>query len=78
MLTVPGDLAPGVTAVLPTVTATLQATGAAGASIETKLAGTAYNDPAITWTVQVQLFGITANSSCYAPVNPVLSTTAIT
>ncbi len=78
VLTVPGQLAAGTTANLPTVTATLQATGAPGSTIETQMSGTGYSDPGITWTTTIQLFGITANSSCYAPVNPVLSTTDIT
>ncbi|MCO5318000.1 MAG: hypothetical protein M9942_06125 [Microthrixaceae bacterium] len=78
VLTVPGQLAPGTTAVLPTVTATLQATGASGTQIQARMSGSGYSDPAITFTARVAvLFGIDANTSCYAPVNPVLATTDI-
>ncbi|MFV0318659.1 MAG: hypothetical protein ACK5O2_17055 [Microthrixaceae bacterium] len=78
VLTVPGNLAPGTTAVLPTVTATLQATGPVGTQMQAKLAGTSYSDPGISFTARVAvLFGIDANTSCYAPINPVLATTEI-
>ncbi|MEZ5350309.1 MAG: hypothetical protein R2714_14075 [Microthrixaceae bacterium] len=78
VLTVPGQLSPGATAVLPKVTATLQASGTVGTQMQAKLAGTSYSDPGISFTARVQvLFGIDANSSCYAPVNPVLATTEI-
>ena len=79
VLTVPGPLAPGTTAVLPTVTATLQATGTSGTALPAQLAGTGYGDPSITFTalVHVLFFDVSAPSNCYAPTNPVLATTTI-
>lgn len=79
-LTVPGNLAPGTTAVLPTVTATLKATGPAGTVLPAQLSGTGYADPAITFTATVSgPFGIeiSAPTNCYAPANPVLATTTV-
>ncbi len=80
VMTVPGPLAPGSTAVLPTVNATMQATGSVGSTISARLAGTGYSDPGITFTsvVKVLFSNISANSSCYVPgTNPVLATTEI-
>ena len=81
LLTVPGTLAPGVTAVLPKVTVTLHATGASGASIQTRFGGASYGDPSLNFQTRVTgiplLGSVTSTSNCYAPVNPVLSTTTI-
>lgn len=81
LLTVPGTLAAGATAVLPRVTVTLQATGAVGSSIETRFAGSSYGDPAMDFQTRVTgiplLGSVTSTSNCYAPVNPVLSTTTV-
>jgi PKD repeat protein len=80
-LTVPGNLAAGTTANFPTVTATFTATGAAGSTIETRYAGSSYNDPGLIFQTRVNnvplLGSVTSTSNCYAPVNPVLSTTTI-
>ncbi len=80
-LTVPGQLSPGTTAVLPKVTVTLQATGAVGTNVTTKFGGASYGDPGTTFQTRVTgiplLGSVTSNSNCYAPTNPVLSTTAI-
>jgi PKD repeat protein len=81
VLTVPGTLAPGATAVMPKVTATLTATGAVGSSITTQFGGVSYADPSHTFQTRVNgipfLGSVTSNSRCYAPVNTVLSTTVI-
>jgi dehydratase len=79
-LTVPGPLAPGTTAVLPKVTTTLKATGAAGTVLQARLAGSSYANPSITFNAVVSaIFGIevTAATNCYAPTNPVIATTTI-
>ncbi|MDQ2678288.1 MAG: hypothetical protein M3Y51_06050, partial [Actinomycetota bacterium] len=80
-LTVPGQLAPGSTAVLPRITVTLQATGAVGTNVTTKFGGASYGDPGTTFQTRVSgipiLGSVTSSSNCYAPTNPVLSTTAI-
>ena len=47
VLSVPGTLAPGSTANFPKITATFQANGPAGSTIETEYAGTSYNDAAL-------------------------------
>jgi dehydratase len=80
-LTVPGNLAAGTTATFPTLTVTLQVTGAAGSAIETRFAGSSYGDPGLIFNTRVNnvplLGSVTSTSNCYAPVNPVLSTTTI-
>ncbi len=78
-LNVPGPLAPGTTAVLPTLTVNLKATGAVGTSLPAQLSGTSHDDPAITFTAVVfaVFFEISAPTNCYAPTNPVLATTTI-
>jgi dehydratase len=79
-LLVPGLLAPGSSAVLPTVTAILQATGTPGTVLHARLSGTGYADPAITFTavVRVLFFDVEGPTYCYAPTNPVLASTTIT
>ena len=81
VLTVPGTLAPGVAAVFPKITVTFQATGAPGSTIAMSYAGTAYNNPALSFQTRVNnipiLGSVTSNSNCYAPTNPVLSTTIV-
>ncbi|MFM7064956.1 MAG: hypothetical protein ACKO04_15945, partial [Actinomycetes bacterium] len=81
ILKVPGNLAPGTTATLPKVTATLTATGAVGTSLPQKLHGTSYGDWGIFFAATVTnipLFGsTTANTNCYANPNPVLGATVI-
>ena len=80
VLHIPGNLSPGTTAVLPTVTATLQATGTVGTVLQAKMSGSSFADPGITFqaVVTVFFFDVTADASCYAPVNPVLAETTIT
>ena len=81
ILKVPGNLAPGTTATLPKVTATLTATGAVGASLPQQLHGTSYSDWGIFFAATVTnipLFGsATANTNCFANPNPVLGSTVI-
>jgi len=82
VLLVPGSLAPGVTANFPTITATLQATGSVGSTIETQYAGTSHEDASLIFSTRVSgvplLGSITTTSYCYANVsNPILSTTSI-
>jgi dehydratase len=81
VLSIPGNLAPGTTATLPTVTATFTASGAPGASVAWKLSGTSYSNPGISFTARVgsvPLFGtINVPTNCYASPNPVLGTTTI-
>jgi len=77
-LTIAGPLAPGTTATLPKVTATLKATGAVGTQIGAQLHGTSYADPGISFTANVAvLFGLDVPTNCFASPNPVLATTTI-
>lgn len=73
-----GPIAGGAEFELPTITAHLTA-GASG-SIDTKLYGTSYDDPGLTFTVVVNTFfgDISAPTSCYPNPNPVLTSTTIT
>jgi dehydratase len=81
ILKVPGNLAPGTTAILPKVTVTLTATGAAGTSLPQRLHGTSYGDWGIFFAATVSnipLFGTaTANTNCYASPNQSLGATVI-
>jgi len=78
VLSIPGNLLPGTTATLPTVTATLSASGASGTVLPWKLSGSSYASPGITFTARVQvLLGVSVATSCFASPNPVLGTTTI-
>lgn len=72
-----GPIAGGATFELPTITAHLTA-GASGA-IESKLYGTSYDDPGLTFTAVVGTFigDISAPTSCFPNPNPVLTSTTI-
>jgi dehydratase len=72
-----GPIAGGATFELPTITAHLTA-GASGA-IESKLYGTTYDDPGLTFTAVVDTFigDISAPTSCFPNPNPVLTSTTI-
>lgn len=79
-LSVPGQLAPGTTAVLPTVTVTLNASGAPGTVLDARFAGNSYDNPSIQFTavVGVPLLGnISGTTRCFSPLNPVVATTTI-
>ena len=81
VVSIPGNLAPGTTATLPTVTATFTASGAVSTSLPWKLSGTSYSNPGITFTARVSnvpfLGTINVATSCYGNPNPVLGTTTI-
>jgi dehydratase len=81
VLSIPGNLAPGTTATLPTVTDTFTASGAASTALPWKLSGTSYGSPGITFTARVSgvplLGSINVATSCYGSPNPVLATTTI-
>ncbi|WP_329787154.1 cyclase [Lentzea sp. DG1S-22] len=77
VLSVPGPIKGGANFELPTVTITLAA-GASGA-ITTKLGGTSYDAPGLTFTAVVTVFGfpIDAAAKGYPDPSPVLTTTTI-
>ncbi|MET9231344.1 cyclase [Lentzea sp. NPDC003310] len=77
VLTVPGPIKGGADFELPTVTIDLQA-GSSG-TITTKLGGTSYDAPGLTFTAVVTVFGfpIDAAAKGYPDPNPVLTTTTI-
>ena len=79
-VTVPGPLAGGSTFQLPALHLGLTATGPAGSTIETSLAGTGYADPGMTFTanVKVSFFNVDVPASCYANPSPTLTSTAVT
>ncbi|WP_326837665.1 cyclase [Amycolatopsis rhabdoformis] len=75
-LSFPGPIAGGATFELPTVTVHLTA-GASG-TIETRLAGSSYDDPGLTFTAVVnQLIDISAPTACFPSPSPVFTTTTI-
>ncbi|MEU0789925.1 cyclase [Amycolatopsis sp. NPDC005961] len=76
-LSFPGPIAGGATFELPTVTAHLTA-GQSG-TIETKLSGTSYSDPGLTFkAVASTIIGdITAPTACFPNPSPVFTTTTI-
>jgi dehydratase len=78
VLNVKGPLKGGAKFELPTVTLNLKATGPSGSSVQTKLAGTSYDNPGLTFNaVVVVIFPITAPAKAYPDPSPVLTTTAI-
>jgi len=76
-LTVPGPLAAGTTAVLPTVNVNLQASGSTGTVLNAILAGNSYANPGITFTVKIVLFGLSVSTNCFVSPSPVFATTTI-
>lgn len=76
-LTATGPMAGGSVYELPTVTANLTA-GPSG-TIETKLHGSGYSNPGLTFTAVVSslLGSITVPTACYPNPNPVITTTTI-
>ncbi|WP_372666675.1 cyclase [Amycolatopsis kentuckyensis] len=76
-LSFPGPIAGGATFELPTVTAHLTA-GQSG-TIETKLSGTSYSDPGLTFkAVASTIIGdVTAPTACFPDPSPVFTTTTI-
>jgi dehydratase len=78
-LTVPGPLAGGAVIQLPAIHLALTATGAAGSTITSTVAGTSYTDPGLTFTANVKIFfgTIPVPGSCYAHPVPTLTSTTI-
>ncbi|GAB3163647.1 cyclase [Amycolatopsis stemonae] len=76
-LSFPGPIAGGATFELPTITAHLTA-GQSG-TIETKLSGTSYTDPGLTFkAVASSIIGdVTAPTACFPNPSPVFTTTTI-
>ncbi|GDY30462.1 hypothetical protein [Gandjariella thermophila] len=76
-VTVPGPIAGGATATLPTLTLNLTA-GDSG-MISTRLGGTGYSDPGLTFTAVVLVLGFPVNAPTngYPDPNPVLASTTI-
>ncbi len=76
-LSFPGPIAGGAAFELPTVTAHLTA-GSSG-TIETKLYGTSYSDPGLTFNAVVSsiIGDITAPTACFPSPSPVFTTTTI-
>ncbi|HEY3472129.1 MAG TPA: cyclase [Amycolatopsis sp.] len=76
-LSFPGPIAGGSTFELPTITVHLTA-GQSG-TIETKLSGTSYSDPGLTFkAVASSIIGdVTAPTSCFPNPSPVFTTTTI-
>jgi dehydratase len=78
-VTIPGPIAGGSTMQLPALHLNLTASGAAGSTVETKLAGTSYDDSALTFTANVKagFFNIDVPTSCFANPSPVFTTSTI-
>ena len=77
MLKVPGPIKGGADFELPTVTINLQAGGTG--TITTKLGGTSYDAPGLTFTAVVVVFGFPVDAAAkgYPDPSPVLTTTTI-
>lgn len=78
VVTVPGPINGGSSFTLPTLTLNLTA-GEAGNTIETRVAGTSYASPGLSFTasVKVSIFTVSVPTSCYPSPSPVLTSTAI-
>ncbi|MGZ3147815.1 cyclase [Lentzea chajnantorensis] len=77
VLSVPGPLKGGAAFELPVVTITLQAD--ASGTITTKLGGSSYDAPGLTFTAVVSVLGFPVNAAAkgYPDPSPVLTTTTI-
>lgn len=77
VVTIPGPIAGGATATLPTLT--INVTAGSSGSIDTTLAGTSYSDPGLTFTAVVSVFGFPVNAPTngYPTTSPVLASTTI-
>ncbi|MFE1443631.1 cyclase [Streptomyces sp. NPDC058739] len=78
IVSVPGPIGGGKTFTLPALNLDLTA-GASGGVIETRLSGTSYGSPGLTFTASVPILFVTVSvpTSCYPSPNPVLTSTAI-
>lgn len=76
VVSVAGPIPGGATFQIPVVTATLKS-GASG-TIETRLGGTSYDAPGITFTAVVTIgFNVNVPVACYPNPSPILTTTTI-
>lgn len=77
VVNIPGPIAGGATATLPTLT--INVTAGSSGSIDTTLAGTSYSDPGLTFTAVVSVIGISVNAPTtgYPTTSPVLASTTI-
>ncbi|MFF3940486.1 cyclase [Streptomyces phaeofaciens] len=78
VMTVPGPINGGQSFTLPTLTLDLTA-AASGGVIETRLSGTSYSSPGLTFTASVPILFTTVSvpTSCFPSPNPVLTSTTI-
>ncbi|GAA2468996.1 cyclase [Streptomyces thermolineatus] len=78
VVTVPGPITGGSSFTLPSLSLDLTA-GAAGNTVQTRIAGTGYSDPGLTFTAAVKASILTVNvpTACYPSPSPVLTSTAI-
>ncbi len=77
VVNIPGPIAGSATATLPTLT--IDVTAGSSGSIDTKLAGTSYSDPGLTFTAVISVIGISVNAPTtgYPTTSPVLASTSI-
>jgi len=77
---IPGPVDAGTVITLPVLHLGLVASGAAGTTIDTHLAGTSYDDPGLTFTanVQVSFFTVDVPTFCFANPPVTFTSTAIT
>jgi dehydratase len=77
VLTVPGPIKGGADFELPVVTITLQAGGSG--TVTTKLGGTSYDAPGLTFTAVITVIGFPVNAAAkgYPDPSPVLTSTTI-
>lgn len=78
VMSVPGPIGGGRSFTLPALTMDLTA-GTSGGAIETRLAGSSYSSPGLTFTASVPILFVTVSvpTSCYPSPNPVLTSTTI-
>jgi dehydratase len=77
VVNIPGPIAGGATATLPTLT--INTTAGSSGSINTQLAGTSYTSPGLTFTAVVSVIGISINAPTtgYPTTSPILASTTI-
>jgi dehydratase len=78
-LTIPGPIVGGTTFQLPALNLSLVASGTVDSTIQTKLGGTSYADPGLTFTanVHVFVFDLDVPASCFPNPSPVFTSTTI-
>ncbi|GFH38172.1 cyclodehydratase [Streptomyces pacificus] len=78
VMSVPGPISGGQTFTLPVLDLDLTA-GVSGTAIETRLSGSSYSSPGLTFTASVPILFVTVSvpTSCYPSPNPVLTSTAV-